>query len=697
MGRVIPLRMGVLVVAQVVVTAPILAQTPSGSELKVTTTFANAVRSDESIGLHLNRPLLPTAGRLAVFIGHTDWSALFESTDRGVIYRPAIVKLPAGEHDVPVYFVSSLDQWQAIGHFKLRVIATGRSSQADVVPRLDIANKSQVAEGHHPTSAAPPRSTFQDFTLKGGLRTSTVRGGWTTQGQINLLGVTNQREAIRFQLEGEAAPLTDLVDYKVGVENHRGAFTLGHVTFGANRHLFNSFASRGALVKVRFGPRSDLALAALNGSTIVGWSNFLGVEERTHRVAGATLGIEMLPRAGALRLETSLLDGRLLPVFNFNQARINDAEQSHGAGLRVLASDGKQRLRVDGGYARSTFTNPADPLLSQGTAVVPVENETRNARYVDVSYGLFREKPIGKTRKVNLLASYRHEQVDPLYGSVVAKLKSDVRQNGLALHGNIGALTAQVSHVRARDNLDEIASIVKTFTWITQVNAAMPLGAIARNNRKPRPWLPSLVYTLNRIHQRGAGVPPNSGISSTAQIPNQIATDQRLGVEWQRSRYRAAYRVNRTYQDNRQTGKEGSDFANLVQRITFDVTPASRVDLQMDLAFEGARNKELARTDLTRRIGLNAHWRLTSGTAISGLASTTLMENDVGTRKGRETDLNLELSQSVSLSWWASGRTRGQFFVRYVLRSSHRFDHTFTLDDSRRLWTFNTGFNLSLF
>ena len=66
-------------------------------------------------------------------------------------------------------------------------------------------------------------------------------------------------------------------------------------------------------------------------------------------------------------------------------------------------------------------------------------------------------------------------------------------------------------------------------------------------------------------------------------------------------------------------------------------------------AVEGARNKELAQADLTRRVGLIGNWRATSRTAVSVLVSAALQGNEARTSKGRDIEMTLGVSQSVPL------------------------------------------------
>ena len=198
-------------------------------------------------------------------------------------------------------------------------------------PKLDVGNEGQVAEGHTPDANQPPRDTYQDFTTNAGVSTVHARNGWTVQSQLNVVGVSHREKALRFPQEGPDAPRVDLADYRVDVEKGGVRASLGHVTWGENRHLIKGFGSRGATMSVRLGRRADLTAAWLSGSSIVGWSNFLGVDRRQHRLGGASLGLEAFPaRPGLLRLEATALTGSLLPISGFSQGVVNDAETSRG-------------------------------------------------------------------------------------------------------------------------------------------------------------------------------------------------------------------------------------------------------------------------------------------------------------------------------------------------------------------------------
>jgi hypothetical protein len=154
----------------------------------------------EQINLNLNRPLEPAEGRLAVFIGSTDMTALFTSTPKGLSYAPKSLPLPTGENQMTIYLVSRNDEWKEIAQFTLHVSnnqpagATQNASQQNtagkatqkkpngiakrfgfdkfaVVPSLTLSLESQPAESHFPDSTRPDRPTYADFDLQGTVQT----------------------------------------------------------------------------------------------------------------------------------------------------------------------------------------------------------------------------------------------------------------------------------------------------------------------------------------------------------------------------------------------------------------------------------------------------------------------------------------------------------------------------------------------
>jgi hypothetical protein len=652
--------------------------------------------SDATIELVITPPLDPASGSLAVFVGETDMTPLFTATPEKLTYRPVAFPLPAGESEIAVHLVTPDGRWQEIARFPLRVLTRGGFEKSSIDPKLDLANDGQVAEGHFPEESRPPRETYQDLTANTGFTTVHVRSGWTVQSQFNAVGVTHREQALRFSQERGDAPLYDLSDYRVDVERGIARGSLGHVSFGGNRHLIQGFASRGATLTLRFGTRADLSAAALHGSSIVGWDRFTGVERRDHRIGGATLGLEAFPsRPAALRLEATYLTGSLLPLTGFNEGAVNDAEESRGWGLRVLAVTPGQRGRLEAGYSRSRFDNPNDPLLAQGVDLVEVRETTRGARYLEAGFDLVPSWSITPTTQARLTAAYRHERVEPLYRSVAAFVQADRTNDVFELQGSVGELSFRLAHQRYHDNLDGVPSILTTRGRERALTLSVPVAFLVGASSRPR-WLPHVSYGYQRTHQKGDGVPENSGARPTF-VPDQVSAIHGLGLDWQGGRWRVGYRFDRSSQDNRQPEREKADSANRVQTVSLGFTPVTMIDLGLDLGLERAENKEIERVDRTRRVGVSVGWRATGSTTLGARWSTTHSEDDAGLRDSDASDVSAEIAQRLDVIRWFGGPLPGQVFLRYGRQRNSTSDREFAFDDSRRNWTLNTGLNLSVF
>lgn len=682
-----------------VITSLVIYSLSYGQDLQVEASFTGDqwVSRGETITLKLSRPLLPTDGKLAVFIGVTDVTDLFVSSGDSLVYTPTIMLLPSGETELSVNLVSPENDWQEIALFPLRVRTRVGLDKASIDPGVSINNNGQVAEGHEPDTNAPQRETYQDFTGQANFTSEHIRSEFALRSQWDLVGASEQNQALRFGEKGEDASRIDLSNYLVQMQLGKTEISLGHVSHGRQRHLINFFGSRGVMAKTTLGSRIDFSAAAMNGTQIVGWDNFVGLNNSKHRFYSGTLGMEFLQRPGALRLETSVMDASMLPQNNFNQGVINDAEESRGFGLHLQASDNTQRIRLEGGFARSKFNNPPDPFLAQGEQLVPVQETTRNARYGSLAIGVLQNVSLSPTWQANLSVNLRHERVDPLYRSLGAFARADYLENAIDVQSNIGNISMQYSHSRSEDNLDEIESILKTKTRVNSANFNLPLGVIFSTPTGPPKWLPSLSYNFNRTHQFGASLPINGGFND-GHVPDQVSTSHNGGLDWQGSRWRFGYRLGLSLQDNRQPGRENDDFKNVNNSFNLGLTPFNRLDLNLDFALESAENKAQDQTDLTRRVGGSVNLRTTRTSALNVNISASHSEDDAKTSKRNNMFINAQWSISFTLNRTPDRQfLQGQVFVRYTRNESDFTDTVFGFADESNNWTVNTGVNFSIF
>ena len=650
----------------------------------------------DPLELTLSRPLAG-AERLVVTIGRTDWTALFEANGTMLRYQPGPVALPKGQSPVAVFRVTASQGWQPIGQFSLRVLTPRGFERSETAPAVGFESKGQVAEAHAGAAPAPPRETFQDATATLGMRTAHVRNGITATSQVNLLGVSHGPEALRFQTEGQAAPRLDLADYLVDVESRRTKVSLGHLLFTSHRHLMPRFASRGVSARLRAG-RADVTVAALNGNSIVGFDNLLGLGTSNNRLRVASLGAELARMAGAARVEALVVSGTRQARGGFTQGQINDVERGHGASLRFASAVPGSRFRFDAGVARNRFEAPGDPQLAQGAALVPLRARSSDAAYVDTGYELLRPGVGAGKRPGRLVAAYRFERVEPLFRPVGASdaVRADVLQHTAEVSGGWGAVLGQVAHTWSHDNLGRIASLLTTDTATTSGNVALPLGALRARSTPASAWWPVVAYTVSRTSQVGGLLPANGGFASDAQVPDQASTLQTLRSDWTFARVRLGYAAASTLVDNRQPDRERADFDTLSHVGSLGLTAGTALDFGFEVGHERVRSVEAGSRALTRRVALNGSWRPTRRATLAVAATRTWLRDPAASQSDID-DVMLEGSHLIAMPRLGGSRPRARAFVRWTWQSADIAQILFGTTQDRRNWTLATGLSLRVF
>lgn len=651
-------------------------------------------RYDELV-LTLNRPIEPHEGRLAVFLGATDLTALFEYDGVSLRYVPELIPLPSGESEVVVYLVADGEPWTQLIRNPIHIRLPGGFDTADVDPSLTLNNKGQLAESTFP---APPQSAdhriYQDFSGQLDVRGEVLHTGWDIAAQGQVVGVSYQNEALRFGELQADAPRIDLAGYNVRLQRRNWRIQAGNVAHGQHRHVSNQFSSRGLEAGLAINGRVDLAVAAMNGTRIVGWSNPIGLNEPDHRILSGTLGLEILKRRpGGFRVEGTYVDGSVQPRTGFNQGGIADAEKSRGGGVRLVAGTTGRRLRLEMGYGGSRYTNPFDPTLAQGSALTPVQEETRYAHYVEATAGILQNVMLSPRLPVNVQLAYRRARVDPLYRTVTAYVQGDHLHNAAELQASLGPVGLQLSHSRGEDNLDEIPSILKTRTRQDALNLSLPLRTLV-SPQKISPLLPIVTYSYNQTRQIGVDLPSNGGFSPT-HVPNQMNRIHNAGLVWQGSRWSAGYRFSSAFQDNRQEGREEADFLNRTGTLSFTFDPSSLLSLGVDVGLDRSENRAADRVDRTRRVGIRTTLRPMQPLVFSASVSPTSTRSDAA----QSGNVNLAFEGSYSFQTGSRLRwpARGQAFVRFARQALHYRDPLFGIDTENRTWSVNSGISLTLF
>lgn len=738
-----------------------------------------AVSPGEAIELTLNRQVSASEGRIAIVVGSTDLTALFVAEGKSFRYSPGLFPLPAGENELTVYLVAPEGDWKLLAGFKLIVAAqslagstenaqatngeqaaqtdqaqTADSSQAaaqnqtpaesgiqrfgrrfgfdkfDLSPSLNIGFKSQFAETHFPDANRPERPTFADATIQGTWKSEMVRGALQMQQQFDIVGSSFRNEALRFGELGADARKIELSSYQMQFQHGTRQFSIGHSSFGAQRHLINNFASRGFTLTLPINKHLDASLVSMNSTNIVGFNNFFGVANRRHSLHGGVLGLEVFSkRPGGLRFEAGAIDAWFLANRqNFNQGNINDSERSKGLSFRLLAKDKTERARLDAGFTRSQFFNPNDQLLNQGAAnVVQSRSVTRNARYADASFDLLKDfsfsvrKPAAQTnstdaanqqvqdaqtaqpiepKKLNLTLNIRHERVDPLFRSIGAAAQADLQQNIVEFVGSFGDLTFTAAHTRFNDNLAGIQTILRTNTRRDAFAINSPLQNLFRLRPAalPNPFLPRIGYTFERTRASADFIPIGGGFDEPGAIPDQANINQAFTAEWQFKEFRVTYQLNHTLQDNRAFSRERADLQNFVHVASFGWNPLPTLELSFDTNFEDANNREQAATNRNLRFGFNVNWQATTRQSVNATFATAGAGDLARTNNSRNSEFDFQWNYRLTRENENKFRkVQMIYFIRYSNRFARARNFIEDVNNRTKLNTFNTGLNFIFF
>jgi len=649
------------------------------------------------IRLQLAQELAARGADIRVLAAGIDVTALARTPQPGRIeIDTRAAALPPGESELVVYVVDGRD-WRELSRTPLKRLTRLGFEAAEFTPKLDLAGKSQFDEKTRGTSSPPQRPHFADATGSGGAAFSAQRGAFGIDGNFNASGSSYRPEALRFGEQGASASKVELADYVVNTRYGATTLSIGHLAYGSHPLLLNGFASRGLTVARRLGERLEVSFNAMNGTSIVGTDNFFGLNDAEHRVVSGGVGYEFFARAGALRAELIYMDASIESRGNFNVGEIPDAETSHGFGLRLAGATAGNRLRGAAVFARSTYVNPFDPRLAQGGASQAVKAATADGYSGEVSVDLLQNSPLlSKAHPLTLTATLRHERVAPLFRSLGASLAADQRIERGQFAAQMAGAQLQFSHNRQRDNLDDVPTILKTQTDSTSAGLTLPLPQwlAARANGS---WWPALSLQWQRTHQRAVNTPvtEDSGFAASHR-PDQVSTQQQLGLAWTRERISWGYSLSLSDQDNRQPGRERADFTTLGHHFntSLRVTEKLNVNAALGRNRNASREKDLITFTDSGTIGFD--WAFRDRWTAAANYSRTLGDDS------RQLTAQASRSAQAQLGWRfevaSFGRKLpGQVFIRYSEQAASSLDAAFGLSSagSNRAW--DAGLSLSLF
>lgn len=651
------------------------------------------VAADEPLVLRVDAGLHSHWRDLRVFLGSSDVSALLHEVAPGVLELvPVATSWAAGEGELVLYG----GDWSELARLPVRVLGRDGLEQRELNPSMDLQLEGRAAEDRSDGEPVSPRGTYSDVAGRGGLAWSGTRSGWQLGANANLVGSSNREQALRYGELASTAPKVDLADYRLSLA--RGGFGLeaGHLGAGTHPLLAQGLASRGLGMRSRLGTRADLSLHMLSGTAIVGWDNFLGLAESENRTQLLTLGVELLgQRPGGLRAELSLLDASLLSRADFNTGMVPDAEESRGLGLRILGQSQGGRLRGEVALARSRFTNPYDPALALDGELREVQPVTRNALSAEMQLGLLQQAPFAG-HGLDLTLVLRFDHAAPLYRSLAAFVNSDQEATRAGLQGSLAGATFSLQAAQRVDNLDRIATLLRTRTDELGATLSLPLAAWLGSDGAPAAW-PSLTWGWQQVHQRAANAPiPEESGFAASQRPDQVSRSHQLSLGWTLPSGSLSYGLSLSEQDNRQPGRERADFQRVAHQLSLSWTFGA--SLSTSIGVHRSRQYSVE-TDIASYLTggmLTLDWRASDRWALSMSAAHDFSSDSLDNASTR--DLNLQAQATWRFD--VAGLRRplpGQVFLRVASQGQRQRDNTFDFNAEFDSWWIDFGFSMGFF
>lgn len=594
--------------------------------------------------------------------------------------------------------------------------------------RFNISTNSQLLESTSGDAQPSDRPVFIDTKLEAGFDLKAKKGIWELNATANFLGVTNQEEALRFDKLGNQAPAFDLSDYIIESTIGPVTLSLGDQCYGNHPLLIDNFCSRGVGLKAQISDHIDISFATLRSTSIVGVGDITGLQDFGNTLTTATLGIDLVKNnAEGVRFELTYMDGTRKAEDNFNVGEVIDTEKSNGFGIRLKGSDNSGRLRFDTTFARSRFTNPnndsqllfdnvqsndgsfgennfgednsfntdSDSLLStvetelNQISPVAVESTTKTAYSLEASYDLFQNLSLGKDKTFSLSINGRHERIADQFQSLGAAVSTGQQQTLIGLNGELAGATFQFEQSWQEDNLDNVATILKTKTRSTSFSLGLPFKSMFNTEKV---WVPNLNYSYQRVHQFGANVPiPELSGFDPTEIPDQISTDHQLSAEWSSQNWSLSYTFFHSSQDNRQPSRELADFITTDHQLAFSLQPTSTLQINVGYGLNRANSIEEGITRVTHGPTLGLTWQFLPNASLALNYNLTINRDSLNQSFTRSDALEAALNWQFQVGQSGTGNA----FFRFSRQTNLNRDNQFGFSSNSKTTTITAGISFS--
>jgi hypothetical protein len=421
-------------------------------------------------------------------------------------------------------------------------------------------------------------------------------------------------------------------------------------------------------------PWLDVSASAIRATSIVGFDDFFGLATVSHRIYAGTVGVELIPdKKGLLRTELLFMDARALPQSNVNQGQIPDAEESRGLGFRVVSTDPEGRWKMDALWARSRYVNPISPVLSQGSALVPVKPETRDAYQAEASYLLVKgAKWLGDKYPINLRGIAHYEYAEPLFKSLGASFLSDQQLMRYSGELRVGEIALTLVGSDKNDNVTTIPKILKTGTYEKSAQLTVPLPGLFGTSEKPANYLPQMQLESRQVRQYTLRIPDGTNARSSFW-PDQLNTTHKVGLNWNYEPYTVSYNFEMGDQDNRQPEREHADFLIHTHGLTIAWKVGDKLNL--NFGYNRSRNFSYEKSQATYNNGgtVGMDWQMSDLWSIKADYAKSLAFDSLNQQYSNTLTTALQVARKFTLEQFGK-KLPGQVFVRVANAHNRALD-----------------------
>ena len=649
-------------------------------------------------GTQTNGSKIKTAEQFQVLLGDNDISSLFDYKNSQLVFAGGI-PLPAGENELIVNQLID-GQWQAIGSASLSVLTSNGFQQANWTPSLDLNINSQLDEQVSGDTVKSDRPTYSDVTANIGLQSHHQKDDFIIDSHINFLSVSNRQQAIQFNTRTSNAKKLDLADYSVSIKNGFHTVTLGQTSYGNNSLLIDNLSRRG--LTWAYQNESELSFngAILNGTDIIGYNNFLGLSDHNEQFVNSLgFGFNTLTDSRiSLRIEANYLDAKRLSQNDFGVGEITSSEENQGVGFKFTTIDQEGRLYAELTFGFSRYTYPDDPNLSFADELVELKTETAMAHNLNIVYALVKnwQTPWGSDTNINL--NLNDSKAEPLYQTLTAFVQANIKNRMIGAQYQFGNVSGGLSNQSSQDNLDNLVNLLTTKTENSSFNSNFPLAQMFNHEEEvnTESWLPNLDYSYQKTHQFAINSPDfdQSGFNDTSHLPDQLTIAHSLSSSWQLESFSVSLQSNHNVQDNRQVGREDSDYSNLQHAISLNLQQNENTSWSVSLGKNRQFDNELKKIQYSKSMTASFNWQSVDGLALSINYGLSKDDDSLNEAKNMSTNADIGLVKNfIKGEWWLP--VDGSISLRMNYNDNESIDNIF--DQQNRFGTkiAQLGINLS--